>query len=221
MTNQATLKQYQEMGEDYTNNQRTFFADKEDWTRTAFRSELQKVRSGLVLDIGCGAGDDVKWCEENGIKAFGIDPVDKMCQLAKETINQPENIKLGSYEDIPFANQYFDLVMGRFSLHYLKDFRAAYREIARVLKTGGQLLLTVSHPTFDAFRISRTKEKLVSVKLYNGKVSVKFPAHHLKDYFSTTFFGLFDLQDIKESASIDADNPDKIPETLFYTAKKR
>lgn len=220
MANDEVLKQYEEGGEDYIRNQRTFFADKEDWTRKKIRGVLKET-TGKVLDIGCGAGDDIKWCEENGIEAYGIDPSEKMVGLAKNTVGHKDKVQVGEYEKIPFLDQTFDLVMGRFSLHYLKDFSLAYKETARVLKIGGKLMLIVSHPTFDSLTINKTKEELVSVKLYEGKVVVKFPPHKVGDYFSKQFLQNFDLQEVSESESIDADNLNKVPETLFYTATKR
>lgn len=221
MTDQEILKQYDVMGEDYVSYQRKFFSNKEDWTRTKLRSELKQVKEGPVLDIGCGAGDDVKWCEANNITAFGIEPSGTMCKLARENVGHPEHIKIGDYEDIPFPDNYFGLIMGRFSMHYLHKFSKAHQEMARTLKPGGKLLLIVSHPIFDAFTISRTREKLVLVKLYDGKVTVTFPPHNLTDYLSEEFLQLFNLIGLAESASIDAENPDRIPETLFITAQKR
>lgn len=220
MNDQEILKQYDVMGKDYVSFQRKFFSNKGDWTRTKLRAELKQAK-GPVLDIGCGAGDDVKWCESNGIEAFGIEPSETMCELAKENVAHPENIKVGGYENIPFSDNYFELVMGRFSMHYLNKFSKAHQEMARVLQPGGKLLLIVSHPIFDAFTISRTREQLVAVKLYEGKVTVTFPPHNLTDYLSKEFLQLFNLKELSESASIDAENPERIPETLFIVAEKR
>ncbi|QQG49652.1 MAG: class I SAM-dependent methyltransferase [Candidatus Berkelbacteria bacterium] len=220
MNGEEMLKQYDTMGKDYVNYQRKFFSNKEDWTRTKLRAELKRVK-GPVLDIGCSAGDDVKWCEGNGIEAFGIEPSETMYELAKENVGHPENIKIGGYENIPFSDNFFGLIMGRFSMHYLNKFSKAHREMARTLKPGGKLLLAVSHPIFDTFTISRTREALVAVKLYGGKVTVTFPPHNITDYLSEEFMQLFDLKELDESASIDAENPEQIPETLFITAKKR
>lgn len=203
-----------------TSTIKDFFSDKEDWTRTVIREELKKT-SGPVLDIGCGAGDDVKWCEANNIEAFGIEPSKTMLNIAKSNVRLPEKILAGSFEKIPFQDNYFELIMGRFSLHYLNNFTKAYSEIFRVLKKGGTLLLTVSHPIFDAFNISKYKKELVEVKLYEGKVTVKFPPHDLSDYFSKNFLNMFELSEIMESPSIDAVNPDQIPETLYIKAIKK
>ncbi|TSC54886.1 MAG: ubiquinone/menaquinone biosynthesis methyltransferase ubie [Parcubacteria group bacterium LiPW_30] len=213
--------QYDLIAEDYVNNQRGFFTGKDDWTRSKLKQELKKYKGKKILDIGCGAGDDIKWCEENGIEAYGVEYSEKMLNLAKNNVAYPENVKIGDYESIPFDDNYFDLVMGRFSLHYLKNFELAYKEIGRVLKSGGQLLIVASNPTYDTLKLQETDgDGLISVNLYGGRVVVKFPPHTLTDYFSREFFRQFVLQEIIESESVDAENPLKIPETLYFKAVK-
>lgn len=165
---------------------------------------------------------DIAWCESQEIEAYGVDPSETMRKSAQEIVKNPDNILKGDYEHLPFDDASFDFVLGRFSLHYLKDFQKAYNEISRVLKTGGMLALTVSHPTFDAYLVSETPHaELISVKLFNGEVTVTYPPHSFSEYFSQTFLKLFDLSEMDESVSVDAENPRNLPETLFYTAIKR
>jgi ubiquinone/menaquinone biosynthesis C-methylase UbiE len=217
MKNKSEISQYESIASEYVGNQREFFSDKTDWTRVKLHKILKEFRNKKILDIGCGAGDDVKWCIENGIEAYGIESSKKMLDIAQKNVQKQDSIYAGSYEEIPFDDGYFDLVMGRFSLHYLKNFDVAYREIFRVLKSNGVLIIIASHPTYDAIKANDVdREGLISVKLYDGKVTVKFPPHGLKDYFSSEFFKHFILQEVDETESVDTDNPLKVPETLFY-----
>lgn len=221
-TKNSQAQQYDEMGEQYIQNQRSFFSGRHDWTREKIQGELRDKSGVKLLDIGCGSGDDIRWCEENEIEAYGIDSSEKMLQLAKGTVSHPERIRFGHYESIPFDAGVFDIVMGRFSLHYLRDFSNAYKEMARVLKPNGYLLQIVSHPVYDALKIVETgDEDRISVTLYDGEVIVEFPPHSITDHFSPTFFDLFQLLELDETESVDAENPHKVPETLFYKAMKR
>lgn len=214
--------QYDQIGEEYTRQQKEFFGEKLDFPRRKIRKYLKDISGEKVLDIGCGGGDDVLWCEEQGAEAYGIDPSEKMVKLAISKVKNKERIKSGSYTKIPFPNNYFDFAFGRFSLHYVPKLDEAYNEMARVLKPNGTLLQVVSHPTFDSFMLQNSEDKsLISVKLFNGKVTVKFPPHNLKDYFSKTFLRWFDLKEVDETESDDAENPNKFPETLFIMALKR
>jgi len=67
----------------------------------------------------------------------------------------PPNIGLVSArgEDLPFEDEYFDLVFSRVALPYM-DINKALREISRVLKGGGDLWLAL-HPASMVF--SRAK----------------------------------------------------------------
>jgi len=213
-------KQYDDIGREYVRHQRGFFAQKDDWTRLKMQAELKAVNTGRVLDIGCGGGDDVKWCEEQGIEAYGIDESATMCDIARETVAHPQRIQQGDYEHISFPDQYFDVVFGRFSLHFLTALALAYKETARVLKPHGKLLIAVSHPAFDAMRMLEAKnQSVISMNLYNDAVTVTFPPHKLSDYFSGTFFEFFELQEIGESP--DEGSARNVPKTLYFKAAKR
>ena len=217
------MKQYDEIAEDYIKNQREFFSDREDWTRLILHQRIKQSNGQKVLDVGCGSGDDVKKCEESGLEAYGIDVSEKMCSVAQSSIGHPERIKIGTYEQIPFEDQFFDVIFGRYSLHYLKNFNKAYLEMGRVLRPGGTLLQVVSHPIYDNFiAINSNNKETISVKLYNGKITVTFPLHKLGDYFSSVFFEQFELNELAESpSSVDAENPHELPETLFFRAIRK
>ena len=215
-----TSKQYDQIGRQYISNQKEFFSVRKDWSREKLHTALNSVRGKKMLDIGCGGGADVLWLEEKGTEVYGIDISSSMLELARKTVKDPENIQEGSYEKIPFADNFFDIIMGRFSLHYLKNLDDSYKEIARVLKPCGIFVQLVSHPVFDASLVPNDEGK-IKVELYEGKVIVEFFSHALTDYFSPTFLNLFDLKEIDENESVDAKNPNHLPEILFYKAIKR
>jgi ubiquinone/menaquinone biosynthesis C-methylase UbiE len=220
MSKDSVSKYYDQMGEQYTLKQREFFSDKKDWSREKIRSAFNSIKGEKILDIGCGGGDDIAWFEKQGAEVYGIDISTAMLELARKNVAHPENIKEGSYQNIPFPENYFDVVLGRFSLHYLKSFDSAYKEIARVLKRDGTLVQLVSHPTFDSSHTADSGGN-IHIELYSGKVIVSFPPHTFNDYFSTTFNNLFELKGQDEDVSLDAKNPNKLPEMLFYKAIKR
>ena len=107
-----------------------------------------------VLDVGCGMGQTLIAAKlPRDVEAYGVD-----CDIeAIETGRglAPPNIKLecADGEKLPFEDEYFDLVFSRVALPYM-DINKALREIARVLKGGGDLWLTL-HPASMVF--SRAK----------------------------------------------------------------
>lgn len=110
-----------------------------------------------VLDVGCGRGLMVIGAAKklNTGKAFGID----IWQTADLSGNRPdaaiENaqlegvadriaIRTADMRDMPFANETFDSIVSSWAVHNLyeaKEREKALREVARVLKPGGWLLI--------------------------------------------------------------------------------
>jgi SAM-dependent methyltransferase len=96
-----------------------------------------------VLDIGCGAGQTLVASDLAGALPFGIDNDLEALQLGK-TISVGIGFVQGSGEALPFRDGAFDFVFSRVALPYMR-IPVAVREIARVLKPGGQLWCTL-HP---------------------------------------------------------------------------
>lgn len=98
-----------------------------------------------ILDLGCGEGLLVEEYHDKGYDVAGID------------LNyQSKLVKKGSITQIAEDDEQFDLVMLLDVIEHL-DFGAqeqAAREIVRVLKPGGQLLLTIPNLAHFASRFS-------------------------------------------------------------------
>ncbi len=93
----------------------------------------------VLLDIGCGAkAIFLNSIKDRIYKGYGIDAKD--CQCADE------KIALTSYrieKELPYADNSFDVVVMLAVLEHLEYPEAVISEISRVLKPGGQLILTV------------------------------------------------------------------------------
>lgn len=110
-----------------------------------------------VLDVGCGHGlmllSAAKRLESG--HAVGIDvwsQVDQKDNSAEATMENARRegvaerveIKNGDARELPFAENSFDVIVSSFAIHNISDSsgrETAIREIARVLKPGGQLAL--------------------------------------------------------------------------------
>lgn len=101
-----------------------------------------------VLDLGSGAGIDVfmaaKRVGESG-HVTGLDMTDEMLAKAWENARRGgyTNVSFikGEIEAMPFADNSFDLVISNCVINLVPDKRQAYREIRRVLKSGGRLAI--------------------------------------------------------------------------------
>jgi SAM-dependent methyltransferase len=97
-----------------------------------------------ILDVGCGTGTMLTYLASYG-KAQGIDIDEEALEYCRE--RGLTNVRLGAAETLPFEDGSFDLVTALDVVEHLDDDAAALREIRRVLRPGGTLLLTVpAHP---------------------------------------------------------------------------
>ena len=93
-----------------------------------------------VLDVGCGAGLDVLVAARmvgSGGRAVGIDLVPEMLEQARGDAGGAEFLE-GGAESLPFPDGSFDRVISNGVLNLVPDKDAAWREIRRVLRPGGE-----------------------------------------------------------------------------------
>lgn len=217
---------YDKIGEAYIKAQKEVFSKREDLARKFITKSLGDIRGKKVLDVGCGAGVDVETYEKLGAEVYGIDSSEYMVKQAKENVSNPEKIFLQKMDSLQFRSNFFDIVTGRFSMHYLEYFDNFYLESARVLKKDGLMIQIAHHPIRDLYLTQErnyTKQQILQMELYNTGVPIEFPTHTFAEYFSPLFLSLFNLEDYTEqSEALDEYvNEWKIPGFLGFKARKR
>jgi demethylmenaquinone methyltransferase/2-methoxy-6-polyprenyl-1,4-benzoquinol methylase len=133
---------------DLLNHVLSFNVDRMWWRRTArtFRHILSRPEA-RVLDLCCGTGDMAfalqretgKW----GGQIVGVDFSHAMLERARAKSASARNGYAPRWIEadaltLPFANEQFDLVTSAFGFRNLADYDAGLREIARVLRCGGE-----------------------------------------------------------------------------------
>jgi ubiquinone/menaquinone biosynthesis C-methylase UbiE len=115
------------------------------------RAWVQKYLAGRIhggaeiLSVGCGPGVILRQvCALNAsMRATGLDISAERVQEAKERNrgNAQANFVRGDAQAMDFASNSFDLVYARMLMEYLKDKEGAVKEMVRVCKPGGTVLL--------------------------------------------------------------------------------
>jgi SAM-dependent methyltransferase len=100
-------------------------------------------RRPRILDVGCGTGANLLMLSEYG-DAEGVDVSEDALAFCHE--RGLEQVKLGAAEALPYDDGTFDLVTALDVVEHLDDDLAGLREMRRVLRPGGRVLLFV--PTF-------------------------------------------------------------------------
>lgn len=107
---------------------------------------LALVRGESVLDAGCGTGllleQEARTVASEG-RAEGVDFSDAMLAHAHRRCDGLEQVSLqqGSIETLPFEDASFDAVSCTQTLLYVEDMDRALREIHRVLKPRGRIVI--------------------------------------------------------------------------------
>jgi ubiquinone/menaquinone biosynthesis C-methylase UbiE len=105
---------------------------------------------GPVLDVGCGNGIFTQHLAKKASPAYGIDHHDGNLEWAREQFPHVNFVKAEG-EKLPFDDEFFQSVVCTEVLEHTRDDRATLREIHRVLKPGGTLLLSTPHKGLFTF----------------------------------------------------------------------
>jgi len=100
-------------------------------------------RRPRILDVGCGTGANLLMLSKYG-DAEGVDISEDALAFCRE--RGLDKVKLGAGEELPYEDDSFDLVTAFDVVEHMDDDLAGLREMRRVLRPGGRVLLFV--PTF-------------------------------------------------------------------------
>jgi SAM-dependent methyltransferase len=93
-----------------------------------------------VLDVGCGSGRILEQLSRLGSLA-GLDSSEDSIAAARDRV--VGDIRLGLAESLPWEDESFDLVLALDVIEHTPDDRRTLREMLRVTRPGGRLVLTV------------------------------------------------------------------------------
>jgi len=108
------------------------------------------VKKGNILDVGCGYGHFLKMAKDNGWNVFGIELSKEASNFAKDAlgINNVSNLPL---KGAAFSEGFFDVVTLINTLDFFPDPIGELKEISRILKKEGLLVIRVPNARFTIF----------------------------------------------------------------------
>ena len=151
------------------------------------KKEITKHISGkVILDNGCGIGSFL-YEKHNEKRIYGIDK--------RKTENYEGIFKLADSTKLPFEDNFFDCVVFAGVIQYIRDYNKALKEIKRVLKNRGRLIISSvnrdsllrrikiigKEPKREAgeFKIFSCRELEYLLKRYNFKIKEKLGVDYL------------------------------------------
>lgn len=116
--------------------------------------------AGRVLDVGGGAGQ-LAVLLASALHA-DVTVLDPTPELVDYVPSHPRVIaRLGTAEDMPFADSVFDAALASDAFHHFRDQDAAVREFARVVRPGGRVLILDFDTSTLGMSLMRLAERLV------------------------------------------------------------
>lgn len=130
-----------------------------------------------ALDVGCGGGILAEEFAAAGFAVTGVDPAEHSLMTARGHAKMNGlniDYRIGSGEDLQFADNSFDVVYCCDVLEHVRDLPKCIAEIARVLKPGGVFF----YDTFNRNPLS----KLILIKMWQEWKSTAFMTPNLHVY---------------------------------------
>jgi ubiquinone/menaquinone biosynthesis C-methylase UbiE len=142
--------------EGWTKLSRAGFDVYRDYLNTpCFLRMLPDVRGLRGLDIGCGEGHNTRLLAKRGARMDAVDISEVFIRYARESeAEEPMGIvyQQASAAELPFADQTFDFATGFMSFMDIPETEKVILESYRVLKPGGFLQFSITHPCFQTAR---------------------------------------------------------------------
>lgn len=151
------------------------------------RSYLPPLIGKSILDVGCGSGIDTAFFAHSGAKKIaGVDISKELMTIAKES-TPTADVRNESFSYLSWKNKTFDIVWSKYALNCAENIITPLKEIARVCKNNGTVLLQVTHP-FRSLSILPSQDYfdegvIVDYILENGKI-LQEPHHTISSWIN-------------------------------------
>lgn len=143
----SVLRYYEDLASDYDcrfNNPRL------NYMRTVEKKFLlERLKSGIILDIGCGTGEQSLFLAKRGYRIVGVDISREMLTKANESAKEGAlkdklSLVIASADALPFRDKSFDGLISIFGVfNHIPKADHAFAETYRVLRNGSAAVFTV------------------------------------------------------------------------------
>ncbi len=161
------------------------YDDKESYLNSFEKSQTLEILGNIVgkrvLDVGAGTG---RWSVELAKRGAFVTALDVSGEMLKVLARKSLHVELviGDAESLPFESGTFDVVTAAFLIVHLKNPVRFFDEVYRVLKDGGEFLLT-----------NINQKEPPEVKTKNGVIKIESYYHRpeqVREYLESLAFSV-------------------------------
>lgn len=105
-----------------------------------------------VLDLGCGSGLLSRYLHDQSFQVKGVDFSSGLIEIARQE-NPEIEFSVADVAATPYDEGEFDVVVSGLVMHYLQDLTPAFKEVQRILTSGGLFIFTMHHPFHEVLEI--------------------------------------------------------------------
>ncbi len=104
--------------------------------------EIDFSKKPRILDISCGTGELLRSLAKTGkSKLYGVDIAQKMLDKARKKLPAKVKLQKADVHRLPFKADTFDYVLTTEAFHHYYDQKKALREMSRVSRKGGRVIV--------------------------------------------------------------------------------
>jgi ubiquinone/menaquinone biosynthesis C-methylase UbiE len=161
-------------------------------------------KGAKVCDVSCGDGRNLVLLEKLGLELYATEVSEEICKITREKLLSHSehisvDIRAGLNGSLPFDDDFFDYMLSWNAFYYMPDEHSNIdeyvREYARVLKSGGYLVVSVPKPgCFTLIGAEELGNDLIRIKtaskwdILNGSIYYRFQsAKHIETVLGSEF----------------------------------
>lgn len=105
--------------------------------------QTAQVRAGAVaVDLGAGSGFVTEALLAADARVIAVDQSEAMLDVLQQKFGDQVDARLGSSQALPLADALVEYAFANMYLHHVEEPAAAIHEAARVIRSGGRLVIT-------------------------------------------------------------------------------
>jgi SAM-dependent methyltransferase len=164
-----------------------WFVARRNLVEEIVKTQASNCKNPKIFDVGCGTGANLAVFSEYG-KSFGIDMASSAIKFCRS--RGLNNLVISKVESLAYLSESFDIITALDVLEHIDDDVTAMKELYRVCKTGGTLLVTVPAYGFlwsEHDEALHHRRRYAAYELRNKLTLVGFDVERCT-YFITFFF---------------------------------